>query len=259
MTKHRVFLVRHGIRGFPEPGPPTPPLSNDPACLLLIASHENLSYFGHKYSRKLGKFILENYGKPDFIYGDVTMTRTIDTSISLARGAKVNTIYLSTQDPDPFYQFPKTITPDTILAANTLLIEFTPKINKIKAAAESVQPCLTLANTSQIDPVTANPTDLVLQEYILGSTMFFAEDSCIQSPLLEKRNVIGQIETVMWTLRGPTVDTIKAPAEVLLTGVSQFIQKYELSVLIGHEHNIIQIGQLLGLGFKIPKYPELWV
>jgi hypothetical protein len=261
MTRRRVVLVRHGIRNFPEPHshPSTPPVSPDPACLLLLASDENLNLPGHQFSFKLGRFIRKHYGKPNFIYGDVTTTRTIDTSISLGRGAGVNTIHLSTHDPDPYFQFPKTITPETISAANELLTKFTPIIKQIKQAAEQVQPCLKLADSSFINPATGEITGLVLQEYVLGSTMLLAEDSCIPSPLLKRRDTIAQIETITWTLRGPTVDTIRAPAEVLLAGVSHFLQEHELTVLVGHEHNVIQIAQLLGLGFKLPDYPELWV
>src|SRR5579862_9448139 len=256
---HRVFLVRHGIRAFPEPAPPTPPVSNSPDCLLLLASEENLNYFGHKYSRRLGKFIRKNYGKPDFIYGDATMNRTIDTSINLAIGAKKNKIHLSRQNPDPFFQYPKTITPSTIKAANKILNKSEPLIQEIKKACEKLQPCLHLTDSSAVDPVTDNVTGLAIQEYVLGSIMFFSAPSKIPNPLLEKQHLIGQIETIVWRIRGPTIETIKAPAEVLLNGISKFIQKNDLSVLVGHEHNIIQISQLLEKEYKLPGYPNLFV
>ena len=104
-NKPRVFLLRHGIRGFPAPGLPTPPLSPDPACVLLLASHENLSRKGHNFCHQAGQFIKENYGTPDFIYGDVSTPRTIDSSISLGLGAKVSTstAHFSPLNIDPFY------------------------------------------------------------------------------------------------------------------------------------------------------------
>lgn len=257
--KHRLFLLRHGIRGFPQPGPPTPPISSDPACVLLLASHENLSRKGHNFCFKAGQYIYENFGKPNFIYGDISTPRTIDSSISLGLGAKVETVHFSTQDPDPFYQTPRTITPETIAVENQLLQQFTPEINCIKQLAEKAQPCLTLANSSAINPETGELSGLVLQEYVLGSTMLFAELSKLPDPLLKYRDEIAQIETIVWTLRTATVESVATPATILLTGISYFLQQYELSVLIGHEHNILQISRLLGKDFKLPDYPDLWV
>lgn len=261
----KVIFLRHGVRGFPEPRhskdqtPDTKvPISPDPSC-LLIASEENLSLFGHLWSFKLGHFIHKHYGRPDFVYADVTDPRTIDTSISLGRGCHVNNIFLSMQNPDPYFHTPKDITPETIIAAESLLASFTPKIDKIKATIQKIQPCVELLDSSFIDPKTANPHGLVEQEYVIGSTMLFAEDSFINHPLLKKRDTIMEIESVIWSLRSPTQKSIQTAAEVLLGGISKFLDQYDLSVIVGHEHNIIYLVKFLGLGYQIPEYPNLWI
>lgn len=254
--KHKLIFVRHGIRGFPEP---IPPVSSDPKALLLLASHENLSLVGHLLCYNLGKLIREKYGTPNFLYADVTTPRTVDSGISLGLAAGCTTLHLSNKDPDLFFQFPKTVTSETIAAEHQILHNNQKEIQEIRKACEEVQPSLELVKETLIDPKTGVVTGLVLQEYVLGSEMLFAEDSKIKSPLLRKKEVIEQIHPILWTLRGATRATIKAPAKVILRGVSQFLQTNKLSVLVGHEHNIIQVSQYLCKLFKTPEFPELWV
>lgn len=256
MGKKRLILVRHGIRGFPEP---IPPVSPNPECLLLLASQENLSLHGHLYCYKLGEYIKEKYGKPGFVYADITTPRTVDSAISMSQATGNNEIHLAAQDPDLFFQFPKTITPETIQAANEIVEHHQKQLFEIKDACEKEQPCLKLAEKTEINPETAAITGLALQEYVLGSEMLFAELSKIKSPLLKKREEIMQIHPIYWMLKGPTRETIKAPAKVMLAGISYFLEKYDFSVLVGHEHNIIQISQYLGKLFEVPGFSTLWV
>ena len=137
MTKRRLFLVRHSIRGFPDT---VPPISTDPSALQLLASHENLNINGHILCYKMGKYIKKKYGRPDFVYGDVTDPRTIDSAISFGRGADINHIHLSKISPDLFFNTPKTIIPETIKKEHEILAENQEKIMKIKKACEKEIP-----------------------------------------------------------------------------------------------------------------------
>ncbi len=255
MTKRRLFLVRHSVRGFPDT---VPPVSADPSALQILASGENLNINGHILCYKMGKYFKKNYGKPDFVYGDVTDPRTIDSSISFGRGVDINHIHLSRTSPDLFFNTPKTITPETIKVEHEILARDQEEIARIKRACDQI-PSLNLVDFTTIDPITGDVHGLVQQEYVLGSIMLFDETCKIRSPLLKKRETIMQIHPIIWTLRTPTLASIQDPVMVMLTGISYLLQQYKLSVLFGHEHNVIQIARFLGLGYEIPGFSNLWI
>jgi len=93
-----LIFLRHGIRGNDIDH-----LASVPDCLTFIASEENLSIDGHNLSFLVGKMLRSMYGKIDFIYGDISTDRTIDTSINVARGSGTRIIHLSKTNPDVFF------------------------------------------------------------------------------------------------------------------------------------------------------------
>ena len=85
-----MIFVRHGVRGIE-------------GSEVMYAVGENLSFYGQIYSYKLGKYIRKKYGVIDMIYPDNNTERTIATGIAIAKGNRINEIYLSEEKSDPFF------------------------------------------------------------------------------------------------------------------------------------------------------------
>jgi len=60
-------------------------------------------------------------------------------------------------------------------------------------------------------------------------------------------------------LKYPEVSIIIDKTNILLSGISYFIQKYGLSVLVGHQENINAIAQYLDLPYQVGNYPKYYV
>jgi len=212
-----VIFIRHGIR--------QPEQENN----LLFASPDNLNLEGHLLSFKLGKFITKKFGKPNIIYTDKQTNRTLDTTISLARGCKKKEIYVS----DDNYFHPA-IYPDLSLSTLSL---YNDDINKIK----NLLPDLNL-NLDQIES--------------LSSTIYYCQTCKIQHPLSRKKNKIGKIYNINWRLHYPENNRIESAAKSLLAGINSFS---DFTVLVGHHHNLNVITQYLNKPFQVDRYPEYWV
>ena len=254
----RLLFLRHGVRQL-HLHSLTPPLSSDSHCALLLAANENLNLNGHTLSYKMGKSVRKLYGKPDFLYGDITDLRTIDTSISFGRGAKITTAHFANTSTDLYFNPSLNITPNSILESENLIVKYNSYIHKVKRTMEDILPCLNLTDTSFMNTNNGQANGLVDQEYVLSSTMLFAEASRIPDPLLKKRKEISNIQPIYWIIEHPNIDVISSAATTLLGGISKFIQEYEFSVLIGHHHDINIMAQYLGKVFQVPNFPIYWV
>lgn len=239
----RLFLLRHGIRG-------------SPSGLTLLASGENLNLEGHQLCYRVGEYIRRHYGKPDFVYGDVTMARTVDSAISIGKGLGVDSIHLSRERRDSFFHVPNQT--DNV-AAEQILKDADAEIRSVKKAIREWVPTLKLADTSDINSY-GEVTGLIAEENSLATNMLFSEASGLWNPLLGKaRDEIARIHTTVWRIRGPTLSAIRPSVEAMLAGISHFLHQHELSVLVDHERNIVQLSQWFDKPFEIPGYPRYWV
>lgn len=93
-----LLFLRHGIRGGKLDD-----LSSQTDCIIHLASEENLSRDGHNLSFKVGQMIRSICGKIDFIYADITTSRTVDTAISFAKGSRNKIVHFSKTTPDTFF------------------------------------------------------------------------------------------------------------------------------------------------------------
>lgn len=258
MEFSRLIFLRHGVRQL-NLVEPTPPVSADPRGTLELASESNLNLTGHLLSYKVGKFIRKRFDSPKIIYADVTDGRTIDTATALALGARVNLIHQASQSPDLFFN-PLAIVNSAIeKASEELLCKYQPLIKTIRDAIEEANPSLKLSSATSFDPKTNKPLGLVNQEFTLSTLMLFAETSDINDPLLKRKEIIVQIQPIEWLLTHPLLESVASPANYLLRGIVTFLEKYSLSVMVGHHHDLNLMAQFLENPYSVPGYLDYWV
>lgn len=251
-----VIFIRHGVRGFPTPPSPTAPLNPEP---LLLADKQNLNLFGHLHSYELGKWILSKFGKPDFLYGDVTVSRTVDTSVSIGYGAGVKEIFLSKEKTDLYFNPPAVQTVETIVATQALLKKYEDQLQKIRHVLEKFSDTGNLEKESSYNISTGFVTGLEPQAYTLGALMLLGRYGKINSPYLQCRDEISPIVPINWNLTYPTESSVAESATSFLDGVCRCLGKYKVSVLVGHEHNAITLAKYFHQPYKVPDFPDFWI
>lgn len=133
-----------------------------------------------------------------------------------------------------------------------------PLISTIKKEIQKIQSDLDLSSSTTVND-DGSISGLLNEEYLLASTTLFAEISKINFPLLKIRDTVGQAETLNWNVRVPTFSSVKDVAVATFEAISYFLSKYDLSVLVGHEENILYLAKFIGVNIEIPGYPENWV
>lgn len=247
MSKNKLFLIRHGIRGFHEP---IPALGQE---LQLLAASENITLEGHLLCYKLGQYIVSNYGKPNIIIAEQSV-RTIDSAISIARACELNEISIE----DRVLNAPLRINDEDIDLQAKLLRENKEQINSLKQASEKILNN-TLASESTIDPVNGNVYGLIQQLNVLGSIMLFDEAAKMSHPLLEIREKMMQIHPIIWSIRMSSVKQFEWTVNELFSSIVHFLSTSQISVIVGHEHNMIQIARFLDIVYRVPEFAEFWV
>lgn len=245
---NRLIFLRHGIRGVILDD-----FKKEVECLPLIASGKNLSYHGYIYSIKVGKFIKKRYGKPNFIYGDVSTNRTIDTAIAVAQGAKVNKIWIADGTEDTYFNSDSIITEESINNSRELLEAKESMIQKIKAEVQKIIPCLKLKNSSEIND-NGYTKGLFKQLEKIYTLSVFSILSGVKEPFYQLLKPLDPIRDLRCSLVDPTFASIKPKGITLISGIINLLQKYELSVVIGHEGDLSLLSLFLDQKYKVPEY-----
>ena len=249
---NRLIFVRHGIRGVKAVE------SRSVNYLPLFNIDNNLSLFGHIYSYKQGQFIYQQFGRPTFIYADITDERTVATAIAIAKGCDQNQIWLCNAQKDMYFKQRIHVTKESKMHGERILRANKTKIEKIKKMVEKSLPYIHLQNRSGIDQ-NGQTVGLIKQLAILVQIPTFAILSNIHTPLIEIRGMVEQTYPVNYLVKNPTIETIREAAENLLNGIFFLLLNNQLSILVGHDTNISNMSQYLKQPYLVDDHPEFYV
>jgi hypothetical protein len=254
----KLLFVRHSIRGVSSEK-----LSDDSSYLTYLANDKNLSYEGQLKSYQFGEFIKENIGIPDFIYGDITDNRTIESSLNIAKSIDTPFVHFNKGSVDPFFKQKIEYTKESIDNSKILLENNKEYLNGVKFSIRSILPILTLSEStifkkkSQCKGLLEDLNELYnhivftrISDINIISGVHNAENGII----FDKLNVeLNLVKNIIDTINFPIKDIMNNGKE-LYEGILHFMKTNKFGVLVGHDTNIVMLSKYFGKDYEVSEY-----